>query len=264
MMSTEKIIKNQAKVSLKGNWTLLIVSIMFALIIVIAVQQLASLILVILGAVELESGDIKEDMQLLSYGVLGILYAIAFFLTPIVNGIIRMFCNISKGKSIEISDMFYFFKGVKRYFKTIFLNFILTFIYFSISSLFDLYNLISISTGRSINDGHSFDFLSTSLILAYLFSIIAKVLVYFIFIHYPLIGYSFYDNISIRKCIFELWGFSLNILGTTINLFLSFAGWILLCFFVVPAIYVLPYIITSFTTSAKWLLPEEEIKEVLC
>lgn len=46
--------------------------------------------------------------------------------------------------------------------------------------------------------------------------------------------------------------------GNTMKLYFGFAGWIALCFFVVPAFYVLPYISTSFATSAKWLISIEK------
>jgi hypothetical protein len=38
---------------------------------------------------------------------------------------------------------------------------------------------------------------------------------------------------------------------------LSFAGWFALCFFVVPALYVLPYFAVAAANSARWLFEME-------
>ncbi|MCH5304747.1 MAG: hypothetical protein J1E41_07780, partial [Ruminococcus sp.] len=37
-------------------------------------------------------------------------------------------------------------------------------------------------------------------------------------------------------------------------LFFTFLAWIASCFFVIPALYVIPYFITSFANSSKWLI----------
>ena len=44
---------------------------------------------------------------------------------------------------------------------------------------------------------------------------------------------------------------------------ISFSGWLLLCFFVVPALYVIPYVSVSALTSAKWLFQLDERRCVI-
>ena len=91
------------------------------------------------------------------------------------------------------------------------------------------------------------------LILAMAISVIIKVLIYLVFVHYPLNAYAQDESKSVVKYAFGYIGFSLRNLWKTIKLIFSFIGWIALCFFVVPAFYVLPYILVSMSYSAKWL-----------
>lgn len=267
-MSSEKIIKNQAKTSLKGNWLTLIASLLFAFTVALAITQLYSLLLVAFDIIDINTEEIKSGGFPLLFAISVGVIIFSFFLTPIINGVIKMFCDISKGKKAEIKDIFYYFKGSKRYFKTLYINLLLFLSFYAFSNIFDLYLYFKLFTGRALNDGHSFDFLSLSLILAFIFSVIIKILVYLVFIHYPLIAYSYNESISNKNNAFAdtfgLLKFSFVNLSTTINLFLSFTGWLLLCFFVVPAFYVLPYLLTACTTSAKWLLLSYGYKEALC
>ena len=80
------------------------------------------------------------------------------------------------------------------------------------------------------------------------------VLAYMIFVHYPLMIYALRSDISVSKCVFGSIGFSFKHFGKLFKLILSYFGWFALCFFVVPALYVIPYFYAGSLLSAKWLL----------
>ena len=48
-------------------------------------------------------------------------------------------------------------------------------------------------------------------------------------------------------------GFSFRYSGALLRLIFSMFGWIALCFFVLPALYAVPYISVALMNSARWL-----------
>ena len=58
--------------------------------------------------------------------------------------------------------------------------------------------------------------------------------------------------------------FSIKNFISTIKLFIGFIGWAALCFFVVPAFYVVPYFLTTSAMSAKWLFELEGSRDIIC
>jgi hypothetical protein len=264
MMSTEKIIKNQAKKSLAGNWSSLIAAIMFVLVMLIAVDGLISLLACAFNLVDMDTGEVIESKEFLFYVITTVVYVGLFFLSPIVNGVLRMFSSVALQGKCKISDVFFYFKSGAAYFKTLMLNLILAALYAILGFGLDFYKYATMITGKSLQDGLEFDILTFVLIATMIVSIVFKICIYLIFIHYPLIAYATFDNISVAKCVVGLWGFSTRHLGSTIKLLFSFVGWILLCFFVVPAFYVLPYLIESVSISAKWLFSLDKDRGLLC
>jgi hypothetical protein len=77
--------------------------------------------------------------------------------------------------------------------------------------------------------------------------------VYMILVHYPLFLYAVDDGKPVWHYAIGLVGFSFRHFGALLRLLFSMIGWIALCFFVVPVIYVAPYLITACANSARWL-----------
>ena len=92
-------------------------------------------------------------------------------------------------------------------------------------------------------------------ILASVVSVIWKLLIFIFFIHYPLAAFALDDSRGIFRYLFCYIGFSFRHCGALIRLLLSMLGWIALCFFVVPAVYSIPYLEVALMNSARWLLP---------
>ncbi len=262
-MSTEKIIKNQAKKSLSGNWVMVIAAVIFFCVILIAADAVVSLLLVITGMID--TGEkIELPVQILYTVINGIPFLAVFLLSPIINGIFKMFSNIALYGKTEITDMFFYFKYFGRYCRAFVQNILLMALYMILSYGFDVYHYAVLVIGNDLQDIGEFDILTLILASSMVITVIIKILIYMIFIHYQLIAYATFDNIPIHKCVFGMYGFSLRHLGATIKLILSFIGWIALCFFVVPAFYVLPYLMASMSTSAKWLFSLDRDRGLLC
>lgn len=264
MMSTEKIIRNQAKQSLKGNWSMLITAFLFLCTVLLFFFGVEAVFGYAFKLINTDTGQIVKGKEL-QYNIINFCtVTVLFFLTPLVNGIYKMFSNVSRNNCIEITDLFYYFKVAGCYFKTLVLNIFLLILFYAVSYGFDIYAYVSTFTGKNLQDNTGFGIIRISLIVAMLASAAIKLLAYFIFVHYSLFAYAYDDSMSILNYTFGMYGFSLRHIGNTIKLLCSFIGWIALCFFVVPVLYVLPYIMNSFATSAKWLFALEKDRRLLC
>ncbi len=253
-MSTEKIIKNQAKKLLSGNWTVVISALTLLCAMYIVIIAVMSIFGTTLNVYDIADIDNLNASDSLLYSAASMICTVAMLaISPAINGLVKMVVGISVCGRTEISVVFYYFKDKKRYFRSIAVNFILYFLFSFISRVLDPYTYVTVLTGKSLQDGAKFDILTAVLLLTLIVSIIIKVLVYIVFVHYSLISYAMFDSIPISLCTFGMIGFALRHLGSTIRLAVSFLGWLLLCFFVVPAIYVAPYLMTSSAVSAKWL-----------
>ena len=262
-MTNEKIIKKQAKDSLKNNWSIIISAIIAVCIVFILIQSSLYCFGFFAKAIDTDTGLIREGKQLLFTVASCVALTVAVFISPLINGIFKQFCNLTLYGHAEITDLFYFFKGGKRYFKTLFLNIILLFIFSVTSFGLDTYSLACNLLGASLNSGFSFEPVTLLLIVFFIISVIIKIVLYLIFVHFPLCAYSFNDSLPILSYLGTI-GVALRNFGKTIRLVTGFFGWIALSWaFIVPAFYALPYLLTSMTTSAKWLFALERNRGVI-
>ena len=263
-MSTEKVIKNQAKDSLKNNWSVIIAAVLAVCAVVVLIDALMYGFGFFTKSIDTDTGLVKEGKkQIFTFVAYGAL-TVAILVSPLINGLFKMFGNTSLYNRTEISDLFYFFKGGHRYFKTLFINITLLFIFSVLAYGLDAYSYACYVLGASLQSGFSFDSDTLILIVFFIASAIIKVIIYLLFVHFPLVAYSFDDSLPISKYMFGFIGFSFRHFAKTIKLVLSFFGWIVLsCAFVVPAFYTLPYLMTTMTTSAKWLFSLERNRGVI-
>ncbi len=250
-MSTEKIIKNQAKKSLSGNWVQILSALTVVGVLFLIYQYFFTVILCFTGNIDFESGNIK-NIDLYLYAVI-ILFLLA--VSPFLNGTFKVAANIVLYGKSEITDIFYFFK-VRKYFRTIGLNLLIILLFSLSSQLLDIYNFISTAQRTDFFELWNSAYYGESMLffLAFVVSIAVKLLVFFIFAYYPLCAYALDDSSSVGKYAFGFIPFSFRHLGASIKLFFSFIGWILLSFFVVPVFYTLPYYVVSAVSSTRWLI----------
>ncbi len=262
-MSSESIIKAQARASLKGNLVTLIAALGLCCAVAVLVDSVVGTALICMGAYDLESGEIRDDMQLLY--VLGNVFSFAVLalFSPLINGTIKLAADAAKSGKAKIGDLMYFFGGAGRYLKTLVINLalclpVLIFSYvLDPVYIFELFGLISTKA--------PFDnLLSGSLYsLSVFIGVVIKLALYFIFMHYPIFAYSTGETDNAAYCVFGMLSFSVRSFPAAIKLFLSFTGWILLCFFVVPAIYVIPYMLVAMSNSVRWLIHDDRAKGII-
>lgn len=259
-MKTEKVITLQAKERLKGNWITVIASFVFICAVLLCLNCLQSIALLALDTVNYDSGEFRYGTELPVFLSNLALFAAILLVSPLLNGFLKICYEISQGINTQISRLFYCFKSFKLYFKTLFLDLIPLIITFLCVSVYDIFTsfLSQSYIYLQIEDnfgiiGLNIAMLLTDLALAFVF-----VLIVFLFMHYPLFLYA--DDCSGSIVFYYSKGIYIAVkhFKSTLKLFFRFIGWILLCFFVVPAFYVLPYYAVSFAVSAKWLISLEK------
>ena len=244
-MNKERIIKQQARESLRGNLLVLLSGVVLTTALIFGIYYLFFLILTCFGAADAETEQVVSGMEPVCFAALCGCAVISFALSPFINGFMKAAANAAVTKNCEITDYFYFFSGA-RYLKTVALNLILTLITSLISSPVRMFTTVWKYMGNEL--------LPAAEVALSVVSVILTVIVAMLFAHYPLCAYALDDSRGLGYYAFALIGFSFKNFGKLLRLTLSFAGWILLCFFVVPALYVVPYMETAFLNSARWLL----------
>jgi hypothetical protein len=175
----------------------------------------------------------------------------------VINGAVRLSSNLVTNRQTRTKEMFYFFSKPKLYFKTILLNMIVAWFFLFISKLADAYGYASNVLSANLGDSDLPPETALILIGALIVSIIVYILTYFLFVHYQLIVYSLEPERGAFGCTFRLIPFVFKHFGKALSLFCGFIGWFSLCFFVVPAMYTVPYFITASANEVYWLLKTE-------
>ena len=200
-MSKERIIKKQAREALRGNMTALIAGFLTITVALVAVYYIFVTPAVALSVVDPDTDAVADDKELL-YMLLALgALALSMFVSPLVNGFLKLAADTAVEGRCEIADLFYYFSRPSLFFRTLAVNAVLISIFAIISLPVDLAALV---LGNSVPEA---------------VVVIVKV----------------------------VWRLAL------LRLIFSMFGWIALCFFVLPALYAVPYISVALMNSARWL-----------
>lgn len=255
-MNSEKIVKKQARKSLNGNWVQIIAAISAVCVIFITALFFIYAAGTAFNFFDADTGELLNDLAFLM--VLLCAEGVLAFAAPAFNGVLKMCSNVVLTGKTEITDLFYYFRDKGRYFRTLLLDVVLIYVYSVLVNVLDVYNYVASFTEVSLSDGLFANSAETTLtlmlLLAGVISIAVKVVVFLLFLYYPLAAYAIDDSRGIGKYMFGFVPFSFRHFGKSLKLFFSFFAWFLSCFFVVPAIYVLPYYLVSAISSTRWLI----------
>ena len=251
-MSTEKIIRSQAKKSLNGNWTAAVSGLFVLLAEVFLTVVFYSMLTGLTGVFDGEK--LKPGAEPIMIIILALTFLLSFALSPFGNGFYRLCYNIASDRSDGLRDVFYFFSGTKQYFKALQFNVIITFkkllysiIGFAPYIIFEIIKSFIVMTNPS-------DSLTQTLgvVEAVLFAVCAVAAV-IINIRLIIPEFVFVDNFEAN--VFDIAKvISKKHLKEYYKLIATFIIWILSCMFVLPALYVIPYLTTSLGTTSKWLI----------
>lgn len=254
-MNVEKIIKAQSREAMNGKWISLVAGFLLLSAMICLVVTGVDLAVSVFG-IRNENGMLKPNTENIFTVIVCTGVLVFMLLTPAKNGFLKICYNIASGKEGELKDAFYFFKRNKflsalqfnllltvRFIVNILIGLIPFFILWAVTYFFSL-QLLTTVTANEIAYYIQLVFFITGIV----FGIIRSAKLYiadFLFIEND--GET-ENTISASKAILKKHG------KDAFRLFISFIPWIALCFFVLPAIYVIPYMSTSFATSSKWLI----------
>ena len=251
-MSTEKLIRSQAKKSLSGNWTTAVAG-LFVLLAEVFLGVVFYSTLISLSGIFDDSEKLKAGSEPILFVILVLTFVFCFALTPFENGFYRLCYNIAIGRGDGLRDVFYFFSGTKQYFKALQFNIIITLkkaLYALIGfAPYIIFSAIRIIVQTSLNESQIQMFGVIEAVL----STIGAVASVIISIRLIIPEFVFVDNFEanvfgIAKVITK------KHLKDYYKLIATFLAWILSCIFVLPGLYVIPYLTTSLGTTSKWLI----------
>lgn len=253
-MSAEKIIRSQARESLKGNWTAAVSGVFVLLAKIFLVVTVYYLILSLSDIYDGE--NIKNGCEYIIIISMLCAFILSLALSPLKNGYFRLCYNIAKGDNDGLRDVFYFFSGTKRYFKAIQFNIIIllkralySIIGFIPYFLFVFMKAVMFNLSGSPTDSAKQAAGAVEPIIIGMCAVITAVICIRLLIQ----EFVFVDN-----CEADVFGISKIItkshLSDYYRLVFSFLLWLVLCIFVLPGLYVIPYFTTALGTSSKWLI----------
>lgn len=246
-MNIEKTIKKQSLSLLsKDNWGNAMGGFLIAVLPTVLLMLLDEVIFDIINLF------IKVNTANLFYqGVFSfislILVIVWLFSTPIFTGYFRMCYLISKGQDYSLKDIFYYFNK-EKYNKCLSLN---------LNIMVRILGYFMIFTVPALIFSVFFAITSSVALLAFsiVLTVMAVVATAFVCIKYTIVPCVYFEDESISNE--EIIKLGLNFISDKINdcrkILLSFLPYILLCFFIVPLIFVVPYITVAFMNNGKWI-----------
>lgn len=253
-MEIEKQIKKQARESLKNNYIPAVTSVFVIGGILLILYLIFHLNLLIFNVYDenLELSRNSVYTNIVYYADVFVIGLFAVFISPIINGFFKLYYELAKNKETTLGYLFYFFKGIKRYFKAIIFNFLIAiFLIINFAIWFVPYTAVEIINNFNFIDGSIYTVISTIL---YSLGIIGAILTS---TRYFISEFSFVDD-ETKKLSYFFYKFGSKIgrkhLKDIILLIFTFIPWIAACFFVLPGFYVIPYFTESIATSAMWLI----------
>lgn len=252
-MRKEKIIKAQAKSALsKGCWSTLVGCLAVMLAVFCFVLYAYYSLLYGFNAVDFDSGEILESKELLASGLTVIFIFLLIAASPVINGFSKLCFDTAKYETCSAGDLFFYFKRPGLYIKALGLN-ILKGAYILLITLVCTLPSGLFFAGAELLNG---DFSYILRFFGGIFAITGICAAVVIHIRLVLCNFILAENESIKAsaCISQAFIISKGHTNDLIRLLISFIFWILLCFFVFPIFYVVPYMGVAFGNSAKWII----------
>ncbi len=253
-MTTEKIVMQQARKALRGNLSKLIAAAGLTMLAFLLVEYLEYFVGVLLGVPDIDSGEqLPFDNPAALAVALGFT-AVLLLAMPLLNGFLRMAATTAVRKECASRDIFYYFRSAGLYFKTVLVDFLLYALWSLAAALLNASGILGALVPELFQVDTPFTVQHYLTVLAAVVTVLLRVILYMLLAHYPLLAYALNENRSVGQCVFGTIGFSFRHFGQLLRLMFRFIGWFALCFFVVPALYVLPYFSVASLMSARWLL----------
>lgn len=263
-MTAEKKIKIQANKALTGNWPAATGAVFLALCLILFITIPGDIVFIIIEELIYKLAEIFEPASLLVDNIY-LIYAMfvpvasfipLFLISPLLTGVLKYFYSLAKNSDADFSEVFSYFG--KKYPRVLSLN-----LSVFLRCFFRIFlPLVPYYVNHAIMDAITYSkeslafwdimwyAVSYALLLVGIFVAVALSTKYF------LSFFLFFEDESLgNREIATLSKKSMKSFGKNIfKLSLSMSPWIIICITVIPLIFVLPYILTSVSISAKWII----------
>lgn len=257
-MTANSIIKKQTRGYLQGSWAALAA----AFLVIFVPLSLASAIETVMIFFGLNGLSVTEllqkadkDMTLtIAYAsVAAVILLVFIFSLPLLSGFFRMSAAVANGETAQCSDLFYFFEKGK-YADALGFN-------MSLAVRCLLWTVLSFLPAAACVVVQKMGILGSlswmTTILGVLMMTLGVVLSVVLNSRYFLAQYLFVTADGQGEQAKNAIRISVKLMRGNrkkyLSLLVSFLPWIALTFFVLPALYTVPYMMVSFANSAKWI-----------
>ncbi len=264
-MSPEKKIKIQARNTLgNNNWPIAVGAVLFVLAVVMAGLYLMSGISMLMTSLLeqlLETIDfsqlIGEDITSESTsGIMIIPIPLLILLIPLIMGCIRLFYLMTKNNEVAFSELFYYMG--RRFFRSlgVFFGVLVRCLWQAIVCFAPSYIALTIlAVNTADKDKLAFSdnlwyFISYALLFGGILLFTKLCTGYFL----SFFLYFENENLSVRELCELSSTYMEKFKSSVMKLILSLFPWILSCILIIPCLFVLPIVLTSLSTSAKWII----------
>ncbi len=246
-MNAEKMIKNEAKRALSGKWPAALMGMFLTFFITIIAGVVAMGAYSVIGDTETSELFTSEPVKGILFVVLHIAaVAAVILLSPLYCGFARFCGNTACGKEAEIDDLFSFFENSGRYKSTV--------VYMAGVLIKALGMLLvceapAIAVYAAAGESETMVYAAVALAMA---GLCAAFLWYHRFaFEMFLFTCCDYDGLSASKVGANA---AKGNVSKLIKLTVSFVPWLLSTFFMIPLLYVSPYMTCSYFTAVKYLV----------
>lgn len=246
-MSAEKMVKNEARAKLSGKWAAAEAAFMTLLLVPIIVTLAVVTAYGILGETEVREIMTGAPLKAVFFVILHVAAVAALvLLSPLYNGFVRFFAKTACGEDADMSDVFWFFESKQRYKSAV--------VYMAGVLVRCLGMIIACEAPAIVvfvlSQGDD-SMMFIAITLAILGAVGA-----FVWLHrfaLQMMLFSYYDYDGASAAMHGMRAAKGNI-GKLLMLTVTFAPWLLSTYFVVPLLYVGPYMTCAYFVSAKYIL----------
>ncbi len=262
-MELFRIIKKDARRALRGCIGRTAAAAMIIAMAYLAISLTQSVLLFIFSGAESLYYDFYSiaDYSPETLAVSGIMSLVYFFLMyPLFIGYTKLHFAFAEGKDESINTLFDMFSSAKKYFPSVF--------FFIIFSLKRILALLWLAPGMAlcccaynfIPEGTAtLEILKIAALIVSLSVVIVGAGIYLVFIQrWHLAPYYFISGNGIMKSFSLSVKASKGIRGDILRFKLSFIGWALLSFFILPLLWSVPYYFVSSAIYSKYLMEKYE------
>lgn len=258
-MTKEKALKLQAKKHLQNNWPAAVgATITVGIALMATIYTAMTICIYILKAFTADSRNLTEENTSLMLVIMLCTFILALSLTlPLIMGLVRFCYLLSKNSFCDYSQVFYYVsKG--RYFRTIGITALLIFRHLWQALLSFLPAAICLLRAWSMSlEKSNVDF---DTILWYYIGyalLFGGILFFYVITKQNFLAIYFYienDILNTSEICALSQRATFRFQRDINNLIISLFPMMLLCILIIPAIFVIPYVLVTQATSAKWMI----------